>query len=178
MKTATFEKATNVTNAINEHFGGELAGKNVTVWGCSNGEGRLDEITCSVIGWLVRNNANVSVHDDAVIAEVNAHFGTSVSCPEKKWDAVRHADAVVIASHDATYCNVDAGRLTWSVTERSLFDVHGSVSRDSLQYSSFAHFTFTRETRDDNGTTVTLPFRDGRSATKTNFATAALALVG
>lgn len=174
--TQNNDTATRLFDAIDEHFAGDINNRRIAVWGISNEFGEIDEATCNAIEWLIAKGAVVSVHDDSVITEIQTRFGTDVECPEKKWDTVYHADAVVVASRDGKYCNVDAGRLTWSVIGRTLFDVHGTVDRDSLQYSSFTLYTVDAELYDHP---VCLPFNaNERAPQRTSFAPATLALVG
>lgn len=156
MNTA-FDTTTKLTDTISDHFAGDLQGKRIAVWGCTDINGDWDEATTKTVDWLLAQGVEVAIHDSTLSAnDIATQFGDHVSAPVKQWDAVKSADAVIVCSDLACYCSIDAGRLAWSLTERVLFDVHGTINRDSLQYSSFAHYVLSKSSTDESGVTMSV----------------------
>ncbi len=127
---------------IQSCFYDRLAEKHIAVWGMTSLNSQLDEVGCLIIDWLVEQGAFVVIHEANVLDELKARVGTrDVVYADTQWDAVRHANALIVVGFQPHYCLIDAGRLSWLMKQRTLFDLYATVDRDSLQYSDFVHFS-------------------------------------
>ncbi len=123
---------------ISAHFDGDLLDTKIAVWGmgCHGSPDHLNPETCVMINWLLERGADVVIHDRRLAHECVQMFQGRIQIVTSQWDAVRDADALVVAA--ASHGKIDAGWLRWHIGHAVLFDVAGAVDMESLRYSKFA----------------------------------------
>src|SRR5690606_18932609 len=82
-----------------QHFGGDLSGKTIAVWGLAF-KPRTDDIreapALVLIDWLLECGAKVQVHDPEALKNVEALYGPKLKYCEMRMDALEGADALCI----------------------------------------------------------------------------------
>ncbi|HYG75717.1 MAG TPA: UDP-glucose/GDP-mannose dehydrogenase family protein [Planctomycetota bacterium] len=86
---------------ILSHFGGSVAGKNIAVWGLAF-KPRTDDIreapALALIEKLLAAKARVRAYDPEAMANVARYFKGKIELTDTAYDALRDADALVIAT--------------------------------------------------------------------------------
>jgi UDPglucose 6-dehydrogenase len=91
---------------LKAHFGGNLRGKKVAVWGLAF-KPRTDDIreapALVLIDWLLEQGAQVSVHDPEAMENVRAAYGDKLTYAAKPMNALDAADALAIMTEWGDY---------------------------------------------------------------------------
>jgi len=91
---------------IGAHFGGNLRGKTITVWGLAF-KPRTDDIreapSLVLIDWLLTTGATIRVHDPEAMENVRAQYGDKLTYCAKAMTALDGADALAIMTEWGDY---------------------------------------------------------------------------
>lgn len=122
-----------IASKIDAHFGGNLSGKTIAIWGLAF-KPRTDDIreapALVLIDWLLEQGAKVRVHDPEAMDNVQAAYGDQLTYYKKPKDALDGADALAIMTEWADYQRPDfaemAKRLRTAVVfdGRNLYELH------------------------------------------------------
>ena len=95
---------------IDDHFGGNLRGKTIAVWGLAF-KPRTDDIreapALVLIDWLLSQGAAVRVHDPEAMDNVRGQYGDKLTYCAKPMDALDGADALAIMTEWGDYQRPD-----------------------------------------------------------------------
>lgn len=93
-------------NKIDKHFGGDLQGKAIAVWGLAF-KPRTDDIreapALVLIDWLLEKGATVRVNDPEAMDNVKAKYGDKLTYCKKQMQALDGADALAIMTEWRDY---------------------------------------------------------------------------
>jgi UDPglucose 6-dehydrogenase len=110
---------------VTKHFGGDLEGKKVGIWGLAF-KPQTDDIreapALTLIDDLLAAGATVQAHDPEAIPNVKAIYGDRVTFTETMYDAAEGADALVLVTEWHEYRSPDFPRLKKLMTQPVLFD--------------------------------------------------------
>src|SRR5262249_40917891 len=88
------------------HFGGQLRGKKIAVWGLAF-KPRTDDIreapALVLIDWLLQQGAPVQVHDPEAMDNVRSQYGDKLTYATKPMKALDGADALAILTEWGDY---------------------------------------------------------------------------
>jgi len=110
---------------VREHFGGDLAGKTVAVWGLAF-KPRTDDIreapALVLIDELLAAGASVRVNDPVAIPNVRAIYGDKLAYCDRPYGALEGADALAIATEWNEFRNPDFEVMTRLLKSPVIFD--------------------------------------------------------
>jgi UDPglucose 6-dehydrogenase len=124
------------------HFGGDLRGKKICVWGVAF-KPRTDDIRESpalqLIDALLAEGAEVHAHDPEARAQAAAHFGDRVTLHDDHYSAADGAHALVLVTEWREYQNPDFARLKASMARPLLVDGRNIWSSYGLRAQGFTY---------------------------------------
>lgn len=133
-----------MSDKVKKHFGGDLAGKTIAIWGLAF-KPRTDDIreapALVLIDYLLRQGVQVQVHDPEAMPNVRALYGDKIQYCDRRMQALRDADALVIMSEWKDYHRPnweEMRQLMRSPTVfdgRNLYDLRRMLDRGFRYYS-------------------------------------------
>lgn len=128
---------------IERHFGGNLSGKRVGVWGISF-KPETDDIreapSLYVIDRLVSSGAEVVAHDPVALENAKRHLGEKVYYGESNYDACRDADALVICTEWNEYRQPDFQAMKELMKGHVIFDGRNLYDPRRLSREGFKYY--------------------------------------
>ena len=114
-----------VPKKIDEHFGGQLAGKTVAIWGLAF-KPRTDDVreapALVLIDHLLKAGARVQVHDPEAIENVKRQYGEKLSYFESAYKALEGADALAIMTEWKEFQRPDFAKMKGLMRSPVVFD--------------------------------------------------------
>jgi len=99
VETVNNQQKTILLAKIVEHFGGQLAGRTLAVWGLAF-KPRTDDIreapALALIDRLLEQGVHLQVHDPEALENVRAQYGHRLTYADRPYDALNGVEAVVI----------------------------------------------------------------------------------
>ncbi len=145
---AVNEKQKHVMPAkVVEHFGGNLKGKVIAVWGLAF-KPRTDDIreapALTLIQHLLENGAQVKVHDPEAIENVKRIFGDDIEYCTDAMSTLENAEAVVINTEWNEYRNLDLGEIRNALKSPVIFDGRNLYEPDDMSAAGFTYYSIGR----------------------------------
>lgn len=141
-KTVMFDK-------ISRHFGGQLAGRSIAVWGLAF-KPRTDDVreapALSLIDELLRHKAIVRAHDPEAMDNARRCFGDRVEFTESKYDALNGAEALAIMTEWKQFVHPDFDEMRRRMKAPMIFDGRNLYEPATLQAAGFAYDCIGRAT--------------------------------
>jgi len=110
---------------IERHFGGNLKGKTIAIWGLSF-KPRTDDIrdapSLVLIDRLLKLGARLQVHDPEAMPNIRAIYGDKLAYAELPMDAVSGADALAIVTEWGEFRNPEFGEIKSRMRQPVIFD--------------------------------------------------------
>jgi UDPglucose 6-dehydrogenase len=129
---------------IKEHFGGDLNGKKIAIWGLAF-KPQTDDIreapSLYVIDELLNLGANITAFDPEAMPNVKRKLGDKIDFSESMYEALENADALVICTEWSIFRTPDFERLKNLMNHhvifdgRNLYDVE-DIEKEGIKYSS------------------------------------------
>jgi UDPglucose 6-dehydrogenase len=110
---------------IKEYFNNDLRGKKIALWGLAfkpNTDDIREAPALYMINELLREGAIVCAFDPEAMPNVKQLLGETISFVESRYDALRDADALVIATEWSEFRTPDFGKITSLLKNRAIFD--------------------------------------------------------
>ena len=127
---------------LRQHFGGDVRGKRVAVWGIAF-KPLTDDIrespAVALIDSLVADGAEVRAHDPEALDSAKKVFGDSVTLSSDAYDAVDGADALVLVTEWREYLNPDFGRIRRLLRTPLLLDGRNIWATYGLRAQGFTY---------------------------------------
>lgn len=141
-KTKLFEK-------LDAHFGGDLRGKNIAVWGLSfkpNTNDMRDAPSRTLIDALLAEEARVSAHDPKALeeAEIIYEDEDGIAFFEDPYDAAEGADALVLVTEWRQYWAPDFAALGASMAEKVIVDGRNIWVPEVVRKRGFTYYSIGR----------------------------------
>lgn len=128
---------------IESHFGGELSGKKVGVWGISF-KPQTDDIreapSLYIIDKLISKGAQVVVHDPVAMDNAKSHFGGKVSYAESNYDSCKGSHALVISTEWNEYRQPDFLKMKELMEGYVIFDGRNLYDPKKLEEIGFKYY--------------------------------------
>jgi UDPglucose 6-dehydrogenase len=122
------------------HFGADLTGKTVAIWGLSfkpNTDDMREAPAIVVIEGLLERGATVRVTDPVAMNEARHHFGERVTYCDDHYGAVDGSDALIVCTEWNQFRNPDFDRLRSLLKEPVIFDGRNIFSASHLPEKGF-----------------------------------------
>jgi UDPglucose 6-dehydrogenase len=131
---------------LESHFG-SLKGKTVAVWGLSF-KPRTDDMreapAIPLINQLLRAKAKVQAFDPQAQAVARRIFGTKIVLADKSYDALKGADALVIATEWNEFREPDFARMRKLMRSPVIFDGRNIYGPEQMKAQGFTYYSVGR----------------------------------
>ncbi len=130
-------------NKISSHFGNDLSGKTVAVWGLSF-KPKTDDIRESSSIHLIRKlldaGASVKAYDPAAMEETRKQMGDLITFTADHYETVKNADAVVLMTEWSEFHLPDFGLMATLMKKKVLFDGRNIYDPAEIRKSGFVYY--------------------------------------
>lgn len=127
---------------LKHHFDGNLRNKKIAVWGIAFKPGTDDireSAALTLIDGLLSDGAVVSAHDPEASSNAQARYGKRIDIVNNAYDAVKDADALVLATEWRQYQNPDFERIKTLLRKPLLIDGRNVWSAYALRGQGFIY---------------------------------------
>ena len=136
-----------VPDKIEKHFGGQLAGRTVAVWGLAF-KPRTDDIreapALTLIDRLLAGGAKVQVHDPEALENVRRQYGDKLSYFEQPYGALEGADVLAIMTACKQFVQPDFGLMRKLMKSPVIFDGRNLYGTSQMKAAGFAYHSIGR----------------------------------
>ncbi len=140
---------TSIIPKIKAHFGGDLKGKHFALWGLAF-KPDTDDIreapALYVIDELVKAGATVTAFDPEAMANVKKVMGAKCSFANDEYEALKGADALIIATEWALFRTPDFKRVGETLKNKVIFDGRNLYDLDEMHNLGFTYVSVGRQT--------------------------------
>jgi UDPglucose 6-dehydrogenase len=136
-----------LSEAVVERFGEDLSGRTLAVWGLSFKPGTDDmrEATAQVvIEDLLARGARVQAHDPEAMDVARGLFGDRVMFCQTNYDALHHADALLVVTEWPPYRRPDFARIRSLMKTPVVFDGRNLFSPQRMAEDGFEYWSVGR----------------------------------
>ena len=134
---------------IINHFGGDVSGRTLAVWGLSF-KPRTDDIreapALKLIDHLLERGAAVQVHDPEAMANVRNLYGDRLTYAVKPYTALEGADALIIMTEWKEFVHPDFDTMRKLMTGPVIFDGRNIYNPDQMKKAGFRYYSIGRAT--------------------------------
>jgi UDPglucose 6-dehydrogenase len=128
---------------VKAHFGADLNGRTVAVWGLSF-KPRTDDMreapAITVIESLLEAGARVQAYDPRAMSEARKIFADRIVYARSSYDAVRGADALLIITEWNEFRSPNLQRLKEALKNPVIFDGRNLFDPSELKKLGFAYY--------------------------------------
>lgn len=128
---------------VKKHFGTQLAGKTIGIWGLAfkpNTDDMREAPALSVIGSLLEAGARVRAFDPVATENARKLLPTSVQFCSNAYDAIEGADALVIVTEWNEFRHPDFERIKKTLKSPLIFDGRNLYSPAQMRGLGFSYF--------------------------------------
>jgi UDPglucose 6-dehydrogenase len=137
-----------ILEKLDAHFGSDLAGKAIAVWGLAFKPGTDDmreSPSIVLIDGLLERGASVRGHDPAAMDSARRIFGDRITYSERDYDALEGADALVVMTDWLEYRRPDFDRVKAMMRSPVVFDARNLYKHDRMRELQFTYYPLGRE---------------------------------
>jgi UDPglucose 6-dehydrogenase len=132
---------------ILQHFGDNLAGRTIAVWGLAF-KPRTDDIreapALVLIDGLLARGAKLTVHDPEAMENVRAKYGDKLSYAESPLAALKAADALAIVTEWSEFRNPDFDAMRTAMKSPTIFDGRNLYALHQMRQAKFTYYSIGR----------------------------------
>jgi len=132
---------------VRRHFGGNLRGRRMAVWGLSF-KPRTDDMreapSVTLIEALLEAGARVEAHDPVAIAVARGVFGDRIGYHDVSYDALRDADAALIVTEWPEFKQPDFARMKTLMRQPVIFDGRNLYELGAMRGLGFTYYAIGR----------------------------------
>lgn len=139
-KTVLFPK-------MEQHFGGDLKGKNIAVWGLAfkpNTDDIREAPALYMIDMLLGARTSVTAFDPEATDNVKAKLGDSISYASSMLEAAKDADALLICTEWHAFRNPNFEGLKTALKNHVIFDGRNIYSPEEMKAQGFTYYSIGR----------------------------------
>ncbi|MBK6539691.1 MAG: UDP-glucose/GDP-mannose dehydrogenase family protein [Flavobacteriales bacterium] len=140
---------TSIIPKIKAHYDGALRGKRFALWGLAF-KPDTDDIreapALYIIDALLKEGAAVTAFDPEAMPNVKKQLGDGIRFAADEYEALKDADALIIATEWAEFRTPDLARLASSLKERVIFDGRNLYELDHMKEQGFTYVSVGRQT--------------------------------
>lgn len=143
-----------IFDKINRHFGGDLKGKTLAIWGLAF-KPRTDDIresaALTLIDQLLAAGSVVRVHDPEAMANVKAIYQDRLTYSDRPYGALEGADALAIVTEWAEFRNPDFEVMRRLLNGRVIFDGRNLYEPKAMHGYGFKYYGIGRAGDNQSG---------------------------
>jgi UDPglucose 6-dehydrogenase len=132
---------------LDQHFGGELKGRRIAMWGLSF-KPRTDDVreapALSIARWLTERGARVVAYDPVAMDTTRAELGDAIEYSERPLAALDGADALVIATEWTEFRHPDFGTMKSRMKAPVIFDGRNIYRPDQMAELGIVYYSVGR----------------------------------
>jgi len=132
---------------IMNHFGGDLKGKRIALWGLAfkpNTDDIREAPALYNIEKLIDKGATVVAYDPEAMDNVKNIMGDKIEYASNQYDALKNADALFIATEWSVFRNPDFDRVASLLNDKVIFDGRNLFEVDHMTELGFTYFSIGR----------------------------------
>ncbi len=132
-----------IVEKIKNHFAGKLNGRTVTVWGLSfkpNTDDMREAPSITIIKALQTEGVRLQIHDPVALNAARKLFGASVEYFDNNYDALKGADALVVATEWNEFRRPDFDRMKSLMKSPVIFDGRNIYDPQKLADKGFVYY--------------------------------------
>lgn len=132
---------------LDRHFGEDLDGRTIAVWGLAFKPGTDDmreSPSIVLIEGLLERGARVCGHDPAALARARDIFGDRIDFAEMDYDALKGADALVVMTDWLEYRNPSLDRMKELMEDPVVFDARNLYDTEKMRQMGFVYYPLGR----------------------------------
>jgi UDPglucose 6-dehydrogenase len=130
-----------------EHFGGEVAGRRIAIWGLAF-KPRTDDMreapAVIIIERLVAAGAKIAVHDPEALNEAKKIFGERVTYHRLNYEALEGAEALVVVTEWNEFRRPDFARMKGLMKTPVIFDGRNVYEPAQMEQLGFTYYSMGR----------------------------------
>lgn len=134
---------------VKNYFNGDLKGKKIALWGLAF-KPDTDDIreapALYLIEELLKAGAHVSAYDPEAMNNVRKMLGDKINYASDEYDALKDADALIIATEWSLFRNPDFGKVATELKNKAIFDGRNLYGIDQMRTLGFHYSSIGRET--------------------------------
>ncbi len=138
--TVNSTQRTIIFDKIMRHFGNDIRGKRIAVWGLAF-KPDTDDIreapALFLIEKLLAAGASVSVFDPEAMNNVQKSFGDRIHYASDQYEAIKDSDALLIATEWAVFRTPDFERMSSLMKSKSVFDGRNLYDPQKMQQMGY-----------------------------------------
>lgn len=142
------EQKLNLIPKLKKYFG-KLAGKKIAMWGLAF-KPDTDDIreapALDMIEQLLKEKATVTAFDPAAIGNVKKVLGNKIHFAADEYEALKGADALVIATEWSVFRTPDFARIKKMLKKPVIFDGRNLYGVDQMKELGFTYYSIGRKT--------------------------------
>ncbi len=133
---------------ILNYFGGDVQGKTIALWGLAfkpNTDDIREAPALVLIEELLKSGAKLKVYDPEAMNNVKALIGDKVEYSENQYDALKNADALVVATEWNEFRTPDFNFIKKQMRGNAIFDGRNLFDLDQMAGHGFHYESIGRE---------------------------------
>lgn len=134
--------------AILSYFNGDLKGKKIALWGLAfkpNTDDIREAPALYMIKSFLAEGASVAAYDPEAMANVKQLLGDTVSFEESQYDALKDADALVIATEWSEFRTPDFSKIAATLKNKAIFDGRNLFDLQQMKQLGFYYVSVGRK---------------------------------
>lgn len=143
------DQKTYLVPKIKDYFNGDLAGKHFALWGLAfkpNTDDIREAPALYIIKELLAAGATVTAFDPEAMSNVKQLLGDTIRFAESQYDALKNADALVIATEWNEFRTPDFERISETLNNKAIFDGRNLFETDTMEKLGYYYFSIGRKT--------------------------------
>ena len=137
-------------NKVHQHFGGELAGKKIAVWGLSF-KPKTDDMreapSLVIIEKLLEAGCSVTAYDPVAMDEARHSLGDRISYAKDQFEALIEADALLVVTEWPQFRAPNFGVVARLLKQKVVFDGRNIYDPAEMEQAGFAYHCIGIRTR-------------------------------
>ena len=134
---------------IKTYFGGDLSGKKIALWGLAF-KPDTDDIreapALYIIEELVAAGVQITAYDPEAMPNVKGVLGDKITYAENQYDALKNADALLIATEWSVFRSPDFDKVTSLLKDKVIFDGRNLYDLESMRDLNYYYESVGRKT--------------------------------
>lgn len=134
---------------IKSYFKNKLQGKHFALWGLAfkpNTDDIREAPALYIIDELVKEGATVTAFDPEAMKNVRAFIGSKIEYAESQYDALKNADALIIATEWNEFRTPDFSKITSMLKNKAIFDGRNLFDLNAIRELGFYYQSVGRAT--------------------------------
>jgi UDPglucose 6-dehydrogenase len=136
-----------LVDKVMRHFGGDLRGRRMAVWGLSF-KPRTDDMreapSIVIVEGLLAAGAEVHAYDPEAMKEAKRYFGERIDYHKSNYEALQDADALLIVTEWNEFRRPDFERMRQLMRQRVIFDGRNIYDPPQMKTHGFAYYSIGR----------------------------------